>query len=99
MSLAKTLVILPLALGALLVPAASAQVRPAAITGAVTDRFRDAGLATTTGLTARADVSNATDSQVIDDVPNVTQNPLSYAMLQNGVQPHNETSTSTLGDL
>jgi hypothetical protein len=41
----------------------------------------------------------ATHAQVIHYVPNVTQNPLSYAMLQNGVQPHNETSTSTLGDL
>jgi hypothetical protein len=44
-------------------------------------------------------VTNATDAQVINDVPNVTQNPLFYAMLQNGVQPRNETSTSTLGDL
>jgi hypothetical protein len=44
-------------------------------------------------------VTNATDAQVIDDVPNVTQIPLFYAMLQNGVQPRNETSTSTLGDL
>jgi hypothetical protein len=44
-------------------------------------------------------VTNATDAQVIDDVTNVTQIPLFYAMLQNGVQPRNETSTSTLGDL
>ena len=44
-------------------------------------------------------VTNATNSQVINDVPNVTQNPLFYAMLQNGVQLRNETSTSTLGDL
>jgi hypothetical protein len=44
-------------------------------------------------------VTNAADAQVIDDVPNVTQNPLFYAMLQNGVQPRNETSTNTLGDL
>jgi len=36
-------------------------------------------------------VTNATDAQVIDDVPNVTQNPLFYAMLQNGVEPRNET--------
>lgn len=43
-------------------------------------------------------VTNATDAQVINDVPNVTQNPLFYAMLQNGVQLRNETSTSTLGD-
>jgi hypothetical protein len=41
----------------------------------------------------------AADAQVIDDVPNVTQNLLFYAMLQNGVQPRNETSTNTLGDL
>ena len=38
MSLAKSLVILPLALGVLFVPAASAQVRPVAITGSVTDQ-------------------------------------------------------------
>ncbi len=44
-------------------------------------------------------VTNAADSQVINDVPNVTQNSLFCAMLQNGVQPRNETSTSTLGDL
>jgi hypothetical protein len=44
-------------------------------------------------------VTNATDAQVINDVPNVTQNPFFYAMLQNGVQPGNETSTSNLGDL
>ena len=44
-------------------------------------------------------VTNATDAQVIDDVPNVMQNPLFYAMLQNGVQPRSETSTNTLGDL
>jgi len=44
-------------------------------------------------------VTNATDTQLIDDVPNVTQNPLSDAMLQNGVQRRTETSTSTLGDL
>ena len=33
------------------------------------------------------------------DIPTLTQNSLFYAMLQNGVQPRNETSTSTLGDL
>ena len=44
-------------------------------------------------------VTNATDAQVINNVPNVTQNPLFYATLQNSVQPRNETSTSTLGDL
>ena len=44
-------------------------------------------------------VTNATDAQVVNNVPNVTQNPLFYATLQNSVQPRNETSTSTLGDL
>ncbi len=44
-------------------------------------------------------VTNATDAQIINDVPNVRQNPLFYAILQNGLQPRNETSTSTLGDL
>ncbi len=40
-------------------------------------------------------VSGATTSQVIDAIPNITQNPLYYAGLQNGVQPRNETSNST----
>ncbi|MDQ1470491.1 MAG: hypothetical protein QOJ99_1971, partial [Bryobacterales bacterium] len=40
-------------------------------------------------------VSGATSSQVIDSIPNVTQNPLYYAGLQNGVQPRNNTSSST----
>jgi hypothetical protein len=40
-------------------------------------------------------VSNATTAAVIDAVPNVTQNPLYYAMLQNGVQPRNNTASST----
>src|SRR6202007_2816380 len=40
-------------------------------------------------------VSNATGTAVIDAVPNVTQNPLYYAMIQNGVQPRNETAAST----
>src|SRR5882724_10878514 len=40
-------------------------------------------------------VSGATSSQVIDSIPNVTQNPLYYAGLQNGVQPRNNTSNST----
>lgn len=43
--------------------------------------------------------ANATDAKVINDVPNVTQPLFFYAMLQNGVQPRSETSTSTLGDL
>src|SRR4029077_2056190 len=40
-------------------------------------------------------VSGATAAQVIDAIPNITQNPLYYAMLQNGVQPRNETAAST----
>ncbi|HEX3878864.1 MAG TPA: TonB-dependent receptor [Bryobacteraceae bacterium] len=39
-------------------------------------------------------VANVTTAAVINDIPNVTQNPLFYAMLQNGVQPRNETSNS-----
>jgi len=176
MSLAKTLLTAFVALS--LAATASAQIRPATITGAVTDQsgavaanaevvitnsgtnvyyktktteaglyrmpyleagtytaevtvagfvpFRETGLAIATDRTARVDVNlkagtvratvevaaqaaqiqadssavtNATDAQVVNDVPNVTQNPLFYAMLQNGVQPRNETSTSTLGDL
>jgi trimeric autotransporter adhesin len=183
MSLAKTLLTAFVALS----PAATAlaQIRPAAITGAVKDRsaaaaanaevvitnsgtnisyktksteaglyrmsyleagtytatvarcvsFREMGLAIATNQTARVDVNlkagtaggsetpatvevaaraaqtqagssaatndttNAADAQVINDIPDVTRNPLFYAMLQSGVQPRNETSTSTLGDL
>jgi trimeric autotransporter adhesin len=40
-------------------------------------------------------VSSATTSEVIDAIPNITQNPLYYAALQNGVQPRNNTSSST----
>jgi hypothetical protein len=40
-------------------------------------------------------VSGAVDAQTIDAIPNITQNPLYYAGLQNGVQPRNETSSST----
>jgi hypothetical protein len=43
-------------------------------------------------------VANAQDAQVINDVPKVAQDPLFCAMLQNGVQPRSETSTSTIGD-
>ncbi|MGA3239404.1 MAG: hypothetical protein ABSG03_24275 [Bryobacteraceae bacterium] len=136
MSLAKELLTALVALS--LAATASAQIRSATITGAVTDQsgavaanaevvITNSG---TTEQTARVDVilkvgaawaaaevaqatqnqatqnqadssaaTNATYAQVINDVPNVTQNPLFYAMLQNGVQPCNETSTSTLGDL
>ena len=37
-------------------------------------------------------MTNAINNQVINDVPNVTQNPLLYAILQNGVHQRNETS-------
>jgi hypothetical protein len=40
---------------------------------------------------------DATAAQVINDVTNVIQNPF-CAMLQNGVQPSSDMSTSTLGD-
>jgi trimeric autotransporter adhesin len=108
MSLAKTLVILPSALGALLGPAAAIQVRSATITSAVTDQSGAVAakvevVVTNSGTNQnQADssaVTNATDAQVINDVPDVTQNPLFYVMLQNCIQPRNETSTSTLGDL
>src|SRR6202011_1620564 len=45
--------------------------------------------------TDSSSVSGATNSQEIDALPNVTQNPLYYAALQNGVQPRNNTSNST----
>src|SRR5882762_523395 len=45
--------------------------------------------------TDTSSVSGATSSQVIDAIPNVTQSPLYYAALQNGVQPRNNTSNST----
>ena len=40
-------------------------------------------------------VSSSIEAKVIDAIPNITQNPLYYAMLQNGVQPRNETAAST----
>ena len=40
-------------------------------------------------------VSGAVGAHVISEIPNITQNPLYYATLQNGVQPRNETSNST----
>jgi hypothetical protein len=45
--------------------------------------------------TDSSNVAGAVNAQVIDAIPNVTQNPLYYAMLQNGVQPRNETASST----
>jgi hypothetical protein len=49
----------------------------------------------TTIQTDSTSVTGAIQAQVIDSIPNVTQNPLYYAMLQNGVQPRNQTSAST----
>jgi len=48
--------------------------------------------------TGRRASATVTDSQVINNVPNVTQNPLFCTMLQNGVPLCSDTSTSTLGD-
>ena len=45
--------------------------------------------------TDNSSVSGAIGSQVVDSIPNITQNPLYYAGLQNGVQPRNETANST----
>ncbi|HTF72390.1 MAG TPA: carboxypeptidase-like regulatory domain-containing protein, partial [Edaphobacter sp.] len=39
-------------------------------------------------------ITAAIDAKVIDAIPNVTQNPLYYATLQNGVQPRNQTANS-----
>ena len=50
---------------------------------------------TETVQTDSSTVSGAVGSQVIAEIPNITQNPLYYATLQNGVQPRNETSNST----
>jgi hypothetical protein len=44
-------------------------------------------------------VANGMEAQGTKDVPSLTQNPLFYAMLQNGAQPRSGTFTSTLGDL
>ncbi|HEV2275538.1 MAG TPA: TonB-dependent receptor [Acidobacteriaceae bacterium] len=45
--------------------------------------------------TESSTVSAGVSAQVIDAIPNITENPLYYATLQNGVQPRNETSNST----
>lgn len=42
-------------------------------------------------------VSGSLQAEAIDAIPNVTQNPLYYAFLQNGVQPRNS-ATATTGD-
>ncbi len=39
-------------------------------------------------------VSAAVSAQVIDVIPNITENPFYYTTLQNGVQPRNETASS-----
>ncbi len=39
-------------------------------------------------------ITAAIGAEVIDAIPNVTQNPLYYATLQNGVQPRNQTANS-----
>lgn len=42
-------------------------------------------------------VTSALQARAIDAIPNITQNPLYYAFLQNGVQPRNA-ATATTGD-
>jgi hypothetical protein len=39
-------------------------------------------------------ISGAINAHIIATIPNITQNPLYYATLQNGVQPRNETANS-----
>ena len=39
-------------------------------------------------------VSAGVSAQVIDVIPNITENPFYYTTLQNGVQPRNETASS-----
>jgi hypothetical protein len=46
-----------------------------------------------------AAVVGATISEVIQQCPKCDPESLVYAVLQNGSQPRNEASTSTLGDL
>jgi hypothetical protein len=45
--------------------------------------------------TDSSNVAGATGAQVIQSIPNITQNPVYYATLQAGVQPRNNTSNST----
>src|SRR5260370_5505846 len=60
-------------------------------------------LATTVEVRAQAatiqtdstSVTGAVEAKVIEAIRNITQNPLYYAMLQNGVQPRNQTAAST----
>jgi hypothetical protein len=51
--------------------------------------------ATESVQTDSSTLSSAVDARVISTIPNITQNPIYYATLQNGVQPRNETSNST----
>jgi hypothetical protein len=44
--------------------------------------------------TESSTVSGAVDAQTIEAIPNITQNPLYYATLQNGVQPRNISSST-----
>jgi hypothetical protein len=44
--------------------------------------------------TDSSSVSAGVSAQVIDVIPNITENPFYYTTLQNGVQPRNETSNS-----
>ena len=44
--------------------------------------------------TDSSSVSAGVSAQVIDIIPNITENPFYYTTLQNGVQPRNETSNS-----
>jgi hypothetical protein len=44
--------------------------------------------------TETSGVSGVTSAAVIDSVPNITENPLYYTSLQNGVTPRNQTSNS-----
>jgi hypothetical protein len=44
--------------------------------------------------TENSTVAGVTSAAIIDSVPNITENPLYYTSLQNGVVPRNETSNS-----
>jgi hypothetical protein len=44
--------------------------------------------------TESSTISSAVSAEVIDAIPNITQNPLYYTTLQNGVQPRTQTSNS-----
>jgi hypothetical protein len=116
MSRAKTLLMLPLTPGLFFAAAASAQIRSATITNFVPDQSGAAAPNAEVTITdSGAHVSYKTkttdggqftmpyleaDAEVINDVPNMTQNPLFFAMPQNGGQPRNENANSmTIGSL